>query len=169
MQHIESNLHDCLIEHLNVEIVLNTIKSISEAVHWLKSTFLYARILKNPNYYGIQMNPPATNQQNDSYAKSYQHKIDEFLIKLCRKNLQDLMEVNLIEECDLENAKSELKSTINGKLMARYCLAFETMKLILIELGYNHQAATNSNPFLSNEHGKVTQKTMNIIDLVSFI
>lgn len=47
-----SSLHRHLIEHLNAEIVLNTITDVSIALEWLKSTFLYIRILKNPTYYG---------------------------------------------------------------------------------------------------------------------
>ena len=46
------SLHKNLIEHLNAEIVLNTITDVSIALEWLKSTFLYIRILKNPTYYG---------------------------------------------------------------------------------------------------------------------
>ena len=46
------SLHHHLIEHLNAEIVLNTITDVSIALEWLKSTFLYIRILKNPMYYG---------------------------------------------------------------------------------------------------------------------
>ena len=51
-QLLESSLHKHLIEHLNAEIVLNTITDISVAVEWLKYTFLYIRVLKNPQHYG---------------------------------------------------------------------------------------------------------------------
>jgi len=46
------SLHKNLIEHLNAEIVLSTIPKISVALHWLKATFLYVRIMKNPAFYG---------------------------------------------------------------------------------------------------------------------
>ncbi|ELT92384.1 hypothetical protein CAPTEDRAFT_102528 [Capitella teleta] len=67
-QLIESSLHAHLIEHLNAEIVLGTISDVSVAIEWLRSTFLYIRVMKNPQHYGT------------------------------------------------------------GRLMARYCIAFETMK-----------------------------------------
>lgn len=51
-QQIESSLHKNLVEHLNAEIVLNTITDISVAVEWLKYTFLYIRVMKNPAHYG---------------------------------------------------------------------------------------------------------------------
>ena len=47
-----SSLHDHLIEHLNAEIVLNTISDVSVALEWIKSTFLYIRVMKNPKHYG---------------------------------------------------------------------------------------------------------------------
>lgn len=164
IQHIESSLHECLIEHLNVEIVLNTINSISAAVNWLKSTFLYARILKNPKYYGIQINLPPSNQKNDSHNVIYQQKIDEYLVDLSKINLKELMEVNLIEECDLDNARSELKSTINGKLMARYCLAFDTMKLILVDIGYKFEESSHE-----NERGRLIQQDISLMDLIELV
>ncbi|GFS09815.1 HFM1, ATP-dependent DNA helicase homolog [Elysia marginata] len=67
-QLIESSLHKNLIEHLNAEIVLQTISDMNLVVEWIRQTFLYVRALKNPCFYE------------------------------------------------------------NGKLMARYCIAFETMK-----------------------------------------
>lgn len=46
------SLHQNLMEHLNAEVVLATINDVSVALEWLKSTFLYIRIMKNPKYYG---------------------------------------------------------------------------------------------------------------------
>jgi ATP-dependent DNA helicase HFM1/MER3 len=120
---IESNLHHELIEHLNVEIVLQTIVNIRSAVNWIKSTFLYIRILKNPDYYGIKLNEPTPTDLHE--------KIDEYLNELCIRNLKELIWVNLVEECDFSDEFAPLRSTSNGVLMARYCLAFETMKLMV--------------------------------------
>ena len=166
-QHIESSLHTSLIEHLNVEIVLNTITNINEAIRWLKSTFLYARILKNPKYYSINISLP-TNSLNTNFES----RIDQYLNELSKKNLQALMDVNLIEECDLENSKSQLKATQNGHLMARYCLAFETMKLILVDLGFRYEACNDQvlqEKVDVNQMGLVEQDTKTIIDLVSIM
>ncbi|KAH3806659.1 hypothetical protein DPMN_134983 [Dreissena polymorpha] len=51
-QVIESSLHRNLMEHLNAEIALATISDISVALEWLKYTFLYIRVMKNPGHYG---------------------------------------------------------------------------------------------------------------------
>eukprot|EP00956_Cyclotella_meneghiniana_P043106 scaffold253032_cov96-Cyclotella_meneghiniana.AAC.4 len=50
---VESQMIKTLPDNLNAEIVLGTIQTISEAVDWLSYTFLYVRMLKNPNLYGI--------------------------------------------------------------------------------------------------------------------
>jgi pre-mRNA-splicing helicase BRR2 len=50
---VESQLIKTLPDHLNAEIVLGTIQTISEAVDWLGYTFLFVRMLQNPNLYGI--------------------------------------------------------------------------------------------------------------------
>jgi hypothetical protein len=37
-------IQDCFSEHLNAEIVLQTIVNITDAISWLKTTFLYIRV-----------------------------------------------------------------------------------------------------------------------------
>lgn len=45
---IESNLDRYLVEHLNAEIVLETIRNIGDAIKWLRATFFYVRAIRNP-------------------------------------------------------------------------------------------------------------------------
>ena len=54
------SLHENLVEHVNAEIVLQTICSVNQAIKWLYSTFLFGnfgllifkvRIQQNPDYY----------------------------------------------------------------------------------------------------------------------
>jgi ATP-dependent DNA helicase HFM1/MER3 len=52
-QLVESSLHRNLAEHLNAEVVLQTITDLSMAMAWLKSTFLFVRALKNPKHYKL--------------------------------------------------------------------------------------------------------------------
>ena len=47
-------MHNKLIEYLNNEIVLRTVTNINIAINWLKSTYLYIRLKKNPSYYGAK-------------------------------------------------------------------------------------------------------------------
>ncbi|CDI87290.1 sec63 domain-containing DEAD/DEAH box helicase, putative [Eimeria praecox] len=50
---IESQMIHCLPDMLNAEIVLGSVRSREDAVHWLGYTYLYVRMLKAPSLYGI--------------------------------------------------------------------------------------------------------------------
>lgn len=109
---IESHLHKCLAEHLNSEVVLQTITDLSIAVQWIKSTFFYVRARKNPTRYGIT---------NKLEKDRLQKKLEE----MC------LVGINALERHQLitKNNECVIKSTPYGRLMARYYVNFETMKL----------------------------------------
>ncbi|XP_066548780.1 putative ATP-dependent DNA helicase HFM1 [Amia ocellicauda] len=107
---IESSLHKHLIEHLNAEIVLHTISDVNVALDWIRSTFLYIRALKNPSHYGF---PPGLDRAG----------IEAKLQELCLKNLNALASIGLIAMDEDIN----FKPTETGKLMARYCIAYDTM------------------------------------------
>ncbi|GAA6085546.1 probable ATP-dependent DNA helicase HFM1 isoform X1 [Tachysurus ichikawai] len=111
---IESSLHTNLVEHLNAEIVLYTISDVNMALDWIHSTFLYIRALKNPKHYGF-----STNLEKCG--------IETKLQELCLRNLNSLASFNLITMDEDIN----IKPTESGKLMARYCVAFDTMKQFL--------------------------------------
>ncbi|XP_073704911.1 probable ATP-dependent DNA helicase HFM1 [Garra rufa] len=108
---IESSLHTNLVEHLNAEIVLQTISDVNMALDWIRSTFLYIRALKNPKHYGFS-------PELDKCG------IETKLQELCLKNLNSLASFNLITMDEDIN----IKPTETGKLMARYCVAFDTVK-----------------------------------------
>ncbi|XP_060685587.1 probable ATP-dependent DNA helicase HFM1 [Hemiscyllium ocellatum] len=115
---IESSLHKHLVEHLNAEIILNTITDVNVALEWIRSTFLYIRAFKNPNHYGF-----STGQGRAG--------IEAKLQELCLKNLHALSSIGLIKMDEEIN----FKPTETGRLMARYCIAFDTMKLFYLVTG----------------------------------
>lgn len=47
---IESKMKNKLVEHLNAEIVLETITDIAQAVEWICSTFYFTRACASPRY-----------------------------------------------------------------------------------------------------------------------
>ena len=51
-------------------------------------------------------------------------QIEKRLHDLCMQNIEDLSSVDLISI----SYKTNLLSTVAGRLMARYCIAFSTMK-----------------------------------------
>ncbi|XP_061796981.2 probable ATP-dependent DNA helicase HFM1 isoform X1 [Nerophis lumbriciformis] len=108
---IESSLHSHLVEHLNAEIVLQTICDVNMALDWIRSTFLYIRALKNPTYYGFS-------------ADLDRCGIEAKLLELCLKNLNSLSTIGLISMDEDVN----IKPTEAGRLMARFYVAFDTMQ-----------------------------------------
>ncbi|CAG2119029.1 unnamed protein product, partial [Medioppia subpectinata] len=50
---IESQFKKYLTDNMNAEIVSGTITTIDEAIDWIRDTYLYIRMRKNPQCYGI--------------------------------------------------------------------------------------------------------------------
>ncbi|KAL1132182.1 hypothetical protein AAG570_010139 [Ranatra chinensis] len=112
---VESNLHRHMSEFLNAEIVLGTITDVYVAMNWISSTFLYVRVFANPRHYGI----PAGLSKEETEAK---------LQALCMRELNGLEKYDLIVKT---NFAYNFQPTDNGILMARYYIAFETMKIFM--------------------------------------
>lgn len=88
---MESNLHMHLIEIINSEIVLQTIRNIDEMMKWFCSTFLYIRIKINPKYYGfIEM-----------------ECIDDKIKGKTKENKSSQINFDLATECILSRESSE--------------------------------------------------------------
>jgi len=51
-QTIESNLTRGLDNCINAEIACGTIASLTEGIHWLKRSYFYQRLIRNPIHYG---------------------------------------------------------------------------------------------------------------------
>ena len=60
---IESNFIKQLADHLNAEVVGGTVSNIQEAAIWLRYTYLYVRMLKNPIGYAIKHDERETDPQ----------------------------------------------------------------------------------------------------------
>ncbi|XP_049780691.1 probable ATP-dependent DNA helicase HFM1 [Schistocerca cancellata] len=108
---IESNLHRHLKEHINSEVVLRTITETAVAMNWMRSTFLYVRAIRNPQYYGIPTH---------FTKKGIENKLQE----MCLRELNALATNHLVK-MDV----FDVQPTETGRLMARYYIAFETMKI----------------------------------------
>jgi ATP-dependent DNA helicase HFM1/MER3 len=57
---LESSLHINLAEHLNSEIGLGTITDMNTAKDWLRASFLYQRMQRNPKYYAFSLEDKKT-------------------------------------------------------------------------------------------------------------
>ncbi|QSZ37064.1 hypothetical protein DSL72_009156 [Monilinia vaccinii-corymbosi] len=109
---LESTLHLNLIEHLNSEIELRTIKTAYGAKLWLGGTFLSVRMRQNPNYYKFSGIVPSRDA-------------DEQLELVCERDIKLLQDYNLVTK------EETFSCTEYGAAMSRYMVQFETMKLLL--------------------------------------
>ena len=111
---LESSLHLNLIDHLNAEISLGTVFDIPSAMRWLGGTFLFVRLKKNPGHYQLK--------EGDDFRCRDE---DELIQHICKKDIKMLQDVELV------SSQGKLRCSEFGDAMARYCIKFETMKIIL--------------------------------------
>jgi ATP-dependent DNA helicase HFM1/MER3 len=109
---LESSLHLNLVDHLNSEIGLGTVKDMASAKKWLAGTFMFVRLQRNPRHYQLE-------QQVD------QSGTDELLGSICAKD------IGLLQGSRLVSQGSTFRCTEFGDAMARYYVNFHTMKSIL--------------------------------------
>ena len=99
---LESSLHQNLAEHLNSEIALGTISTVENAKEWLRNSFLFRRIQKNPHHYAIGKNENQT----------WEEKVDEIVMQSIL-NLRDTQLIAYIER------DRRLSSTEDGDIMSK--------------------------------------------------
>ncbi|KAL2264567.1 hypothetical protein VTJ83DRAFT_7077 [Remersonia thermophila] len=110
---LESRLHVNLIEHLNSEVCLGTIRDRSSARAWLGGTFLSVRLRRNPGYYRL------------AGSTSSAVVADAILEQICDRDIARLQDAELVTSGDT------FQSTEYGKVMSKYMVEFSTMKLLL--------------------------------------
>ncbi|XP_077253583.1 DNA helicase ROCK-N-ROLLERS isoform X6 [Tasmannia lanceolata] len=112
---VESQLLSCITEHLNAEIVQLTVSDISLAIEWLKCSYLFVRIKKNPEYYGVKKGIP-------------RERLEKHMQEICVQNVNELSRCGMIWT---DEYGFLLKPLEPGRLMAKYYLKFNTMKDIM--------------------------------------
>jgi ATP-dependent DNA helicase HFM1/MER3 len=109
---LESTLHLNLIEHLNSEISLGSVKSLHAAKRWISGTFLCVRMRQNPGYYKME-------------NISHDGDTDSRLESVCERDIKLLQEHKLVTD------EERFQCTEYGDAMSRYMVKFDTMKLLL--------------------------------------
>ncbi|THD24664.1 Activating signal cointegrator 1 complex subunit [Fasciola hepatica] len=113
---IESTLLKNLHDHLNAEIALGTVTSLDDAVTWLKDTYLFIRLVKNPLYYGIQGD--FTERDPD---------LSEYLRHALKASAMALDEAEMIR---FEPATGKMASTDRGRTASLYYIRFTTASMV---------------------------------------
>jgi len=115
---IESSLDDVLPEVLNSEVCNSVIESVEDAAKWVKSTFLYTRLKKNPARYGLKIE----NGENMDNA------VVTFLDGKISAAMRDLTSSGVMT---VENDGCAVKACKPGHIMSRNMLQLQTMKSIM--------------------------------------
>ncbi|EOR01293.1 ATP-dependent DNA helicase MER3 [Wallemia ichthyophaga EXF-994] len=114
---LESSLHRNLCEHLNAEINLSTISTKLGALEWLRKSFLYVRIQKNPVHYRDILD-----QASDRLG-GWEKRLEEIV----ENAVSELCQYRLVES----DSSGELRSTGLGNIMSKEIIRFATFKQIL--------------------------------------
>ena len=102
---LESSLHLNLSEHLNSEIGLGTITNLDSAKGWLRNSFLFQRIQRNPNHYAL----------GKSEEQTWEERMDDLVIQ----SIVKLKESELVSYEGEAPAIGRLQSTEYGDIMSK--------------------------------------------------
>ncbi|KAI7734384.1 hypothetical protein M8C21_024537 [Ambrosia artemisiifolia] len=112
---VESQLLPCVTEHLAAEIVQLTVPDITRAIEWMKCSYLYVRMKKNPQNYAIKKGLYGTH-------------IEKHMQEVCVQKVNELSDYQMIWT---DEDGFVLKPLEPGRLMTKYYLKFDTMKHIM--------------------------------------
>ncbi|XP_059639958.1 DExH-box ATP-dependent RNA helicase DExH17 isoform X2 [Cornus florida] len=112
---VESQLLSCITEHLTAEIVQLAVSDITRAIEWLKCSFLYVRMKKNPENYALKRGIPSD-------------RIEKHMQEICVQKVNELTQYQMIWT---DEDGFLLKPLEPGRLMTKYYLKFNTMKRIM--------------------------------------
>jgi hypothetical protein len=91
---------------------MGTITDLESAKSWLRGSFFYQRVRKNPSHYAIG---------EDGQSLDWQQRMDNLVLA----SVQNLRENQLVEEKQ-DSATNQLASTEYGEIMSKVCLLFFT-------------------------------------------
>lgn len=103
---VESNLLEQLADHLNAEVVSGTIRSLRDATLWLGYTFLYIRMLRRPDLYGVV----ETDDESDAFLEQHRCNLAHSALTLLDRHGLALYDRNT----------GALQSTPLGRIASHY-------------------------------------------------
>ncbi|KAJ9562940.1 hypothetical protein OSB04_008100 [Centaurea solstitialis] len=112
---VESQLLSCVTEHLAAEVVQLTVPDITRAIEWMKCSYLYVRMKKNPQNYAVKKGLSGTH-------------IEKHIQEVCVQKVNELAHYQMIWT---DEDGFILKPLEPGRLMTKYYLKFDTMKHIM--------------------------------------
>ena len=101
---LESSLHINVAEHVNSEIGLGTITDTESAKAWLRNSFLFQRLQRNPKHYAIGKDEQQT----------WQERLDQMILD----SVAELKASKLVETPE-DGEDHKLRSTEYGDIMSK--------------------------------------------------
>lgn len=114
---VESSLHKFLHDHINAEIVSETIQTKQDAVNYLTWTYFFRRMLKNPSYYELESTKAEV--------------VNQYLSVLMSNTLFDLEKARCIV---IDEDEGTVKADTLGRIAAFYYLHYKTMEHLVDSL-----------------------------------
>ncbi len=108
---LESSLHKMLYDHINAEISSGMLTDKKQCIDYIKWTYFFKRLVKNPTYYGL------------SDAKDPK-VLNTFINKLLEKVLDELHDAGCIKILDNDG----LEPTYLGNYTSFYYMSYKTAK-----------------------------------------
>jgi len=101
---LESSLHVNIVEHVNSEIGLGTITDVESAKAWLRNSFLFQRLQRNPKHYAVGKDEQQT----------WQERLDQMVLG----SVTELKASKLVETPE-DGEEHQLRSTDYGDVMSK--------------------------------------------------
>ena len=101
---LESSLHVNIAEHVNSEIGLGTIIDVESAKAWLRNSFLFQRLQRNPKHYAVGKDEQQT----------WQERLDQMVLD----SVTELKASKLVETPE-DGEEHQLRSTEYGDVMSK--------------------------------------------------
>ena len=108
---LESSLHKMLYDHINAEISSGMLNDKKQCIDYIKWTYFFKRLVKNPTYYGL------------ADAQNY-IVLNNFINNLLDKVLNELHDAGCIKIHDDDS----LESTSLGNFTSFYYMSYKTAK-----------------------------------------
>ncbi|KAH9455795.1 hypothetical protein Pst134EB_012031 [Puccinia striiformis f. sp. tritici] len=112
---IESQFIAGIVDSLNAEIALGTVRTIDEGVQWIGWTYLFVRMRKNPMVYGLTI----SDVEDDPFLGSKRHS----LIEIAAKKLNQIGMINF------DQVTGSLDPTELGRIASKYYIKHSTIEI----------------------------------------
>ncbi|XP_050739858.1 activating signal cointegrator 1 complex subunit 3-like [Eriocheir sinensis] len=112
---IESSFINHLADNLNAEVALGTVTNIEEAVEWMSYTYLFVRMRKNPQVYGLQIK----DAQHDPTLEVYRKM-------LLTKASRELDKARMVR---FDEATGYLHITDMGRVASQFYIKYDTIEV----------------------------------------